>query len=236
MIDKDLKVLDECSNDQLKSLVDILVFDKDGKTRISESLTNTKAFQECYPDNLKPMIPAIINEFQLFGGNSLVNLVRGHGVPYREILEDVCNRLKVNYNKKLSTELLEAELLRKVAVTVVEKMSEEDIKAFDAKLDKTRLMDAVLNDAGGSVLAISAIVVSQFSKQLGTQALKLFGQALATRVTAFAVPVLNALAILWTVYDIASPAYRVTVPFTITVAFIRKQMRVSSEDLCNLYA
>ena len=115
-------------------------------------------------------------------------------------------------------------------------MSEEDIKAFDAKLDKTRLMDAVLNDAGGSVLAISAIVVSQFSKQLGTQALKLFGQALATRVTTFAVPVLNALAILWPAYDIASPAYRVTVPFTITVAFIRKQMRVSSEDLCNLYA
>ena len=190
MIDKDLKVLEECSNDQLKSLVDILVFDKDGKTRFSESLTNTKAFKECYPDNLKPMIPAIINEFQLFGGNSLVNLVRRHGVPYREILEDVCDRLKVNYNKKLSTELLEAELLRKVAVTVVEKMSEEDIKAFDAKLDKTRLIDAVLNDAGGSVLAISAIVVSQFSKQLGTQALKLFGQALASRLTAFAVPVL----------------------------------------------
>lgn len=236
MTDIDLKVLEECSNDQLKSLVDILVFDKDGKTRISESLTNTKTFKECYPDNLKPMIPAIINEFQLFGGNTIVNIVRRHGVPYREILEDVCNRLKVNYNNKLSTELLESELLRKVAVTVVEKMSDEDIKAFDAKLDKTRLMNAVLNDAGGSVLAISALVVSQFSKQIGTQVLKLFGQALATRITAFAVPVLNALAILWSINDIASPAYRVTVPFTLTVAFIRKQMRTSSEDLRGIFA
>lgn len=236
MRDIDLRVLEDCTNEQLKSLVDILVFDKDGKTRFSESLSSTKAFKECYPDNLKLMVPAIINEFQLFGGNTIANIVRGHGVPYREILEDVCNRLKVNYNKKLSTELLETELLRKVAVTVVEKMSEEDIKAFDAKLDKTRLMNAVLNDAGGSVLAISALVISQFSKQVGTQVLKVFGQVLAARITAFAVPVLNAFAILLSVYDIASPAYRVTVPFTLTVAFIRKQMRTSSEDLRDIFA
>lgn len=236
MRDIDLQVLEDCTTEQLKSLVDILVFDKDGKTRFSESLSSTKAFKECYPDNLKLMVPAIINEFQLFGGNTIANIVRGHGVPYREILEDVCNRLKVNYNKKLSTELLETELLRKVAVTVVEKMSEEDIKAFDAKLDKTRLMNAVLNDAGGSVLAISALVISQFSKQVGTQVLKVFGQVLAARITAFAVPVLNAFAILLSVYDIASPAYRVTVPFTLTVAFIRKQMRTSSEDLRDIFA
>lgn len=236
MSDKDLLVLEDCTNEQLKSLVDILAFDKDGKPRITESLTNTKTFKECYPLNLKPLIPAIINEIQLFGGNTIANLFRGHGVYYREILEDVCDRLKVNYNKKLSTELLENELLRKVAVTVVEKMSEEDIKAFDEKLDKTRLMDAVLNDAGGSVMAIAALVVSQFSRQLGPQVLKLFGVALGARISSLAVPVLNAFALLWTVYDIASPAYRVTVPFTLTIAFIRRQMKTSSEELKNLFA
>lgn len=236
MIDKDLLFLEDCTNEQLKSLVDILVFDKDGKKRYSESLSNTRAFNECYPNNLKPLIPAISNEIQLFGGNSILNFFRQHGVSYREILEDVCDRLKVNYNKKLSTELIEAELLRKVAVTVVEKMSEEDIKAFDANLDKTRLMDAVLNDRGGSVLAISAIVVSQFTKQIGTQVVKLFGKALATRLTAFAVPIINVLAIVWTAFDIASPAYRVTTPFTLTVAFIRKQMKTSPENLNLIFA
>lgn len=195
MSDKDLIFLNDCSNAQLKTLVDILVFDKDGKKRISESLSGTQAFCENYPNNLKALIPAIINEVQLYGGNSILNKLRGHGVCYREILEDVCDRLKVNYNKKLSTELLEAELLRKVAVTVVEKMTEEDIKKFDSNLDKTRLMNAISNGNGGAVIATVAILVSQFGLQMSKGALTLFGRLLAPRLAAFAIPVLNVAAV-----------------------------------------
>lgn len=230
MSDKDLIFLNDCSNAQLKTLVDILVFDKDGKKRISESLSGTQAFCENYPNNLKALIPAIINEVQLYGGNSILNKLRGHGVCYREILEDVCDRLKVNYNKKLSTELLEAELLRKVAVTVVEKMTEEDIKKFDSNLDKTRLMNAISNGNGGAVIATVAILVSQFGLQMSKGALTLFGRLLAPRLAAFAIPVLNVAAVVATAFDIASPAYRVTIPFTITTAFIRKQLNSSAED------
>lgn len=236
MNDVDLQFLNECTNEQLKSLIDILVFDKDGDKRLTESLSKTKAFNECYPNSLKGIVPEIINEIQLFGGNTLMNKFRGHGVSYREILIDVCDRLKVNYNKKLSIELLEAELLRKVAVTVVEKMTEEDIKQFDSQLDKNRLIDAVLNDKGASVLVIAAIVVSQITTQTGKQVVvSLFGRMLAARIAAFAVPVLNALAAFWTVVDIASPAFRVTIPFTITVAFIRRQRTLSDEELGKLF-
>lgn len=196
-------------------------------------MSNTKKFAECYPNDLQRMVPDIINEFQLFGGNSIANIVRRHGAPYREILEDVCDRLKVNYNKRLSTELLEAELLKKVAVTVVEKMTEDDIKKFDENLDKTRLLNAVMNDCGGMVLATIAILVSQFSRQVGSRALMLFGRILAPRLVAFAVPVLNVAAAAWTILDIASPAYRVTVPFTITTAFLRRQQNSVNNDLFN---
>lgn len=224
MSDKDLQFLDSCSNEQLKTLVDILVFDKKGKKRLTESLSSTKLFCECYPNNLQPLVPAIINEIQLFGGNSILNQVRRHGVNYREVLEDVCDRLKVNYNKKLSVDLLESELLKKVAVTVIEKMTDEDIKKFDENLDKTRLLDAAMNGSGGAIMATAAVLVSRFGQQAGKRALTVFGRLLAPRVAALAVPVLNIAAALWTAFDIASPAFRVTIPFTITVAFMRKQM------------
>lgn len=224
MSDKDLQFLDSCSNEQLKTLVDILVFDKNGKKRLTESLSSTKLFCECYPNNLQPLVPSIINEIQLFGGNSIVNQVRRHGVSYREILEDVCDRLQVNYNKKLSIELLEDELLKKVAVTVIEKMTDEDIKKFDENLDKTRLLDAAMNGSGGAIMATVAVLVSQFGQQVGKGALILFGRVLAPRLIAFAVPVIQIAAAVWTAFDIASPAFRVTIPFTITVAFLRKQL------------
>lgn len=236
MQDPDLVILNDCNQEQLKSLVDILVFDKDGNKRISESLSGKKEFMESYPNELHQLIPAITDEIQRYGGNTILNIVRGHGVQYREILEDVCDKLKVNYNKKLSTELLEGELLRKVAVTVVEKMTEEDVKQFDAQLDKKRLQEAVFNNKGAAVLAIMSVIVAQMTKQAGTKALVLFGRILAPRLVSMVVPGLNVLAALWTVADIASPAYRVTVPFTITLAFIRRQTSIIGEDLKALFA
>lgn len=50
----------------------------------------------------------IAEELQLFGGNTFMNLIKGNKVVlYREILCDVCVRLKVNYNKKSDFALIE---------------------------------------------------------------------------------------------------------------------------------
>ena len=237
MKDPDLIFLEECDNEQLKALIDILVFDKDGKKRFSEEISSTQKFIQNYPNNNKALIPEIINEIQLFGGNTIANKLRGHGIPYREVLEDVCDRVKVNYNKKLPTDILERELLKKIAVSTIDKMTEEDIKKFDANLNKDRLMKAVMNDNGPILAAISAIVVQQLSKQAAQKgALMLFGRVLAPRVLVFAVPVLNALAILWTFYDIAGPAYRVTIPFVMTVALLRSKLLSTDEYMNNIFA
>jgi uncharacterized protein YaaW (UPF0174 family) len=235
MQDSDLIFLKDCSNEQLKALVDILVFDNDGKKRHTENLSNSQAFAECYPGKIQALIPLIVDEIQRFGGNTLLNIVRGHGVPYREILEDVCDRLKVNYNKNLSTDLLEAELLKKVAVTVIEKMTDDDIKKFNENLDKTRLIDAVMHNNNSAIASIIAIVVALISKQAAQKgAIILFGRALAPRVAIMAVPVVNAIVAAFTLKDVASPAYRVTVPFVITAAFTRRQLQ-SSEDFNDIF-
>jgi uncharacterized protein YaaW (UPF0174 family) len=58
---------------------------------------------------------------------------------------------------------------------------------------------------------------------------------LAPRLALIAVPVVNAIVAAATMVDVASPAYRVTVPFVITAAFTRRQLQ-SSEDLSSIFA
>lgn len=238
MEDKDLKFLSECNNDQLRVLTDYLVFDpKDGSKRLTENLSSTKEFAACYPNNIKGMLPQVIDEFQKFGGNTFVNLFRGHGVGYREILEDVCGRYKVNYNKSNTTEQVETYLLQKVLITTIEKMSEEDIKHLNANYDKEKLMKAIIegNGMGPAFLGMAAVLISQLSKAAAAKLAAVVGGALAGRIVAMANPVLALIATVWQVNDIAGPAYRVTVPFVLTVSYFRKTYKLSDEDLNNLF-
>ncbi|VEJ25104.1 putative oxidoreductase [Helicobacter pylori] len=48
------------------------------------------------------------------GANSFASALRGTGVLYREILCEVCNKLKVNYNKKSDTTLIEENMLSSI--------------------------------------------------------------------------------------------------------------------------
>ncbi len=95
------------------------------------------------------------------------------------------------------------------------------------------MLKAIINGTGAMplVMATVAAMISRFGLQVGKkQAAMLFGRVLAPRMVAFAVPVINVLAVVWTAFDIASPAYRVTVPFTLTVAFLRRQNCGSDES------
>ena len=73
------------------------------------------------------MVDDIINEFQCFGGNTIINLFRGGGVGYRTILIDVAKKLKVNFNKKSDVSIIEWNLLMKIFSDSLEKMSEEEV-------------------------------------------------------------------------------------------------------------
>ena len=51
--DKDLEFLEECSNEDLKVLADLLVYDKDDNPRYSETLSRTRLYKESYPNQLQ---------------------------------------------------------------------------------------------------------------------------------------------------------------------------------------
>ena len=61
--DKDLMFLAACSNDDLRTLCDILTYNQKGEVRLSEQLTNSDAYINCYPERMNLMTTEIGEEF-----------------------------------------------------------------------------------------------------------------------------------------------------------------------------
>ncbi|MFK5158044.1 DUF3944 domain-containing protein, partial [Glaesserella parasuis] len=139
--DVDLEFLAQCTNEDLQPLVDILTKDKDGKKRYTEGLTSSRVYKVFYPDH-NLYWKEIAEEIQKFGANTIATLFRlGKGVSYKTILIEVCEKMKVNFNKESSTELIEKHLLDKVLTSAIEELSEDDLKklAEELKIPATHL-------------------------------------------------------------------------------------------------
>ena len=239
--DKDLMFLYNCSNDNLKLLVDILAYDKDGEARLTEELTTNYDFKKSYPNNIKAILPLVINELQCFGGNTILNMFRGHGVHYREILIKVCKQYKVNFNKDASVDLMEKYLLQKILLMAAEKMTDEDVKHLGDV--HTRTKDMLVKNIGsfhvGDPLIIKMVttLVIEVAKKNGLKVLGGFAAKFASG-RFFAIltgPVGWAATAAWTLFDVAGPAFRVMIPATIAVAYLRIISQKTEDELNSLF-
>lgn len=230
--DRDLLFLQQAKNEDLKTLVDIMTHDTDGEIRIAEQLTNTDAYIYCYPYRLDMMWQEIAGELQRFGGNTLANLCRNEGIRYREILQDVCRKLEVYFCGYESTEKIERHLLEKVCMDSVENMSEEELRKMIQELNipmknpHKYIIVAALQMAirrGGILFTrIAAYTTRLISRMLIGRSALMIGSNLLNKVLGtLAGPLGWAITAGWTVYDLASPAYRVTIPGVIQVAYMR---------------
>ena len=76
MNNSDLSFLTDCSNEQLRLLADVLVFDpKDHKKRYTERLSARASYAVYYPHDMKKLLPEIVDEYQRFGGNTIANII-----------------------------------------------------------------------------------------------------------------------------------------------------------------
>lgn len=239
--DKDLTFLYNCANEDLKLLTDTLIYDKkEGDTRYTESLTTTDEFKAAYPNNIKDILPAVINELQKFGGNSIMNFFRGHGVCYKEILIDVCKQLKVNFNKDASTELLEKYLLQKLLMISIEKMSDEDVRHLgDVHTKNKDMLIKNIQNFHAEPLALK-ILTTALLQVCKKQGLKIAGGWVAKFAASrpFAVlsgPVGWGISAIWTLVDVAGPANRVIIPATITIAYLRMKSGLSDDELNQIF-
>ena len=230
--DKNLEFLQYCSTEDLQVLVDYLTKDKDGKLRVSEDLTTTEAYKKYYPHSLPMMWKQIAEELQHYGGNTFANGLRGTGVSYREILTDVAKKQKVNFNSNNSVEQIEQYILQSIMEKAIEEMSEEELKKFLTEIDAGKTVGTKQAMTAGALTALrlggfttykmAVIVANAVAKSLLGRGLTLAGNATLTRGLSVVLgPIGWIITGLWTLFDIASPAYRVTIPCVIQVAYMR---------------
>ncbi|HAT2866213.1 TPA: DUF3944 domain-containing protein [Serratia marcescens] len=234
--DEDLAFLAKCSDEDLNGLVDCLIYDKDGKTRWTEELSSSENYKKFKPQH-SLYWEDIAAEVQCFGGNTFATVIRqGKGVKYREVLIDVCDKMKVNYNKKSSVEIIEQCLLLKVLNDALEKMSPEELQTFAREIGvkdikgvtAKSLVSAfqVIFKAGGfKSYKLTLIIANAILKALIGRGLSFGGNILLTRTMAVLTgPIGWALTAIWTLVDIGGTAYRVTIPAVIQIAALRSKI------------
>jgi len=233
--DSDLEFLKNVKSKDLEQLVYILIYDpNDGNKRISEELSEKEKYIQYRPDHNKYW-REIAEELQKYGGNTIANFMRGTGVLYKEILMDVCDELKVNYNKNSSTEMIENNLLMKILDKALEEMTEEERKELlnSIGLENTTnfskealvgIFQAIFRAGGFKSYQLTVIVANAILKALIGRGLSFAGNATLTRTMAILTgPIGWAITALWTAIDIAGPAYRVTIPAVIEISVLRKK-------------
>jgi len=243
-----ISVLMNASNEDLSILIDIIT--DSGKGRISlddetkDVLLKAKSANE-FDESCRFRIAA---EIQTFGGNSLVSIFRGgKGVLYREIVCDVANHVGANYNDKNDIAQIEGAILLKIVERSLEKMSEDEKKQF---FDQFGVHYKGIGSTAGTAAMAALIIVIRSSGfafyQMATIVAQAAAKALLGRGLTFAAtgglmrgisvlagPVGWAITGIWTAFDLASPAYRITVPCVIQIAYMRQQAKVCECPSCH---
>jgi uncharacterized protein YaaW (UPF0174 family) len=233
--DPDLEFLGQLDSQELDDLVFCLTRDKDGAVRLTEELTTSNEYKRHSPDHHQYW-ELIAAEVQCFGANTLATLFRGgKGVQYKEVLMDVCDKMKVNYNKDSSTEKIESNLLLKILNDALEKMSSEELRILAESIGLKNLnvitaesmlgvFQAVFRVGGFKSYQLTLIIVNAIMKTLIGRGLSFAGNAALTRTVAVLTgPIGWAITGVWTAVDVASAAYRVTIPAVIQVAALRQK-------------
>lgn len=233
-IDQNLTFLQYCTNEELKTLCDTLTHNSKGEVRLSEQLTDNEAYLCNYPENMQGMWQEIAAELQRFGGNTFANIFRGGvGASYDSILRDVCKKMKVRIPSCSSVEEIELALLTKYCEQTIGCMDIELLRELSVEIgvapqsyNKQVVAAAILlalRKGGGKILApVIYYIGSNITRILIGRGVYFATAGVVGRAAAALTgPIGWTLTAGWLAFDIASPAYRVTVPAVIQVACMR---------------
>ncbi len=236
--DSDLEFLKRLSSSDLKDLFDALVYDENRTLRMNEELTNSTEYKRYGRDYAK-YPERIAEELQRYGGNTFANLFRSEGVLYKEILCDVCDHLKVNYNESSRTFLIEENMLAKILKDSLEQMSKKDLEELCHELGMTNINKMIgenkqvlsasvltLFKTGGphSYPLVIAVADAMVKKTLGHGLTAVAGKVALKKVAGIlAGPVGWIIAGALVSVSLAGPAYRVTVPSCFVIATLRRK-------------
>ncbi|EOQ56571.1 MULTISPECIES: YaaW family protein [Escherichia] len=210
-----------------KNDIDLLIdyITPDGKFNFSQSDRVKKALRDGKNSEAidEETLRLLIRELQHFGGNTVINLFRGNGVSYSEIVDDVASHLKIKVAKNAPVKEKESLIIDAVFASSWNKMSDDDRRQLlrdmgintSISLDKLSRMELPL-------LQRAAMVASGLAQIATGKALPLIaGLGIGRVLGVLTGPVGLALTGLYTAYDISNPAFRITLPCVVQIAWIR---------------
>ena len=240
-IDLDLQFLPHCDNDDLRTLCNILMYDNDGKIRLNENISTSDNYLSCYPYNMKGMWKELASELQCYGGNTILNCFRGGvGPSYDSIVADVCKRMRVEVTKYDTVEEMEQKLLIHVSKKAIGELGESHVRAI---MDECGLHNYERSKAGllAALVALQVInrkvfiiviesIMRIVSRILIGRGIMYAGVGIFSRGIGILFGPIGWLIMGgWAVWDMLGPAYRVTIPAVIQVAY----MRVKYQSMLN---
>ncbi|RZI24300.1 DUF726 domain-containing protein [Pseudomonas orientalis] len=163
-------------------------------------------------------------ELQRMGGDSFMNLARGHGVAYRQIAEAVAQRLGIKFDDAVASVAL-ADIEAQVAQTLIEqyqdKLSAADRQAFEAELKAAMHKEQGLfrrfNVGRSATTALSGTALAGLTgfivRRGAATAIPVVGQAVAA-----------AMLLVSGVRAFSGPAYSITTLAVLVVGVIRQRL------------
>ena len=236
--DEGLTILNDMSNEELEVLVRIII----DKGKLTERLTSNKRYKQFAPDHQR-YTDLISKELIAFGSHTLYFNKR-----YKDIVRDVCGKMKVPFDKKDLLKTLEQKLLSNVLEQTWENMSEEERrdlfeaigeKNFDVSGASSAALLGLFQAGGAASIQLTLSIVGSIAATilggtaealvLGGGATLIYGSGAAFAASTAASRILGvltgpigiALTTAFTLKQLGGPAYRVTMPAVIYIAGMR---------------
>ena len=215
-----------------EALVQLLLkADKGDIDLLIDYVTNTGKFGFSMSDSVKAVLQdakhqdipdeetlrLLVRELQHFGGNTFVNLFRRNGVSYSEIVDDVASHLKMKVQAAASVEEKEALIIDCAFTSSWKKMSDDERRQI---LRGMGISASVSLDI--PVWQKAALVANGLAQTTAGKVLPLIaGLGIGRVLGVLTGPVGLAITGLYTAYDISNPAFRVTLPCVVQIAWLR---------------
>lgn len=246
LIDNDLTdLVIQASPDDLSILADHITAKGEGRISLSKEaceVLTAASLNRNFPVETRALIS---EELSKFGGNTIANFFRrGTGVSYREIVCDVADHVKATYSKNSSIDRIEMAILETLLEKTVSDMTRADReKLFNEYGVKGAVgtgpaawaaLIAAMRLAGNGAYQTAVLVANATATAFLGRGVAVAGTSVGFgRILGFLTgPIGWALTAAWSAYDLASPAYRVTVPCVIHIAYMRQKSMINSCPAC----
>jgi uncharacterized protein YaaW (UPF0174 family) len=227
MTDSDLwPVLESASIDEIEPIIELLAGKSSTWTRPNTS--ETRVIKE-----------SVHKELLLSGGNSIINIFRGKGVPWKELVRDVARKVKIEYSENDSTAEIEEKVATNILERAIDKMTDDEraklIKELenaglpkDIPIGKGMLLAAMVGGrlSGFAVYKALPVIANAVVRILAGRGLAYGANMVITRGLSIVLgPIGWTIMGLLTVFDIAGPAWRITIPSVVMIGVLRAKQR-----------